>query len=77
MHYYVANVPGAVPHTSTYALTNDTMAYALAIADKGFQTARQEDELLARGVNIAEDQVVHGVIVAVHWLPHARLASVV
>ncbi|MFC6085015.1 alanine dehydrogenase [Sphaerisporangium aureirubrum] len=49
--YCVANMPGAVPHTSTYALTNVTLPYATAIADKGWRTALAEDPALARGLN--------------------------
>jgi len=51
LHYCVANMPGAVPRTSTFALTNVTLSYAHAIADKGFQKAIQEDQTLRRGVN--------------------------
>ncbi len=49
--YCVANMPGAVPHTSTYALTNVTMRYAVALADKGWQQACRDDEALALGLN--------------------------
>jgi alanine dehydrogenase len=50
--YCVANMPGAVPHTSTYALTNVTVPYALAIADKGWRDALRDDPALALGLNI-------------------------
>ncbi len=49
--YCVANMPGAVPHTSTYALTNATMPYAVALADKGWQRACRDDHSLALGLN--------------------------
>jgi alanine dehydrogenase len=49
--YCVANMPGAVPHTSTYALTNVTVPYALAIADRGWREALRDDPALARGLN--------------------------
>ena len=49
--YCVANMPGAVPHTSTYALTNATMPYAVALADKGWERACREDPSLALGLN--------------------------
>lgn len=52
IHYCVTNMPGAVPRTSTFALTNATMPYALAIADKGLIKAANEDQALARGINI-------------------------
>jgi alanine dehydrogenase len=49
--YCVANMPGAVPNTSTYALTNATLPYAVAVADKGWQRALREDRSLALGLN--------------------------
>ena len=49
--YCVANMPGAVPNTSTYALTNATMPYAVALADKGWQQACRDDNSLALGLN--------------------------
>ena len=51
VHYSVANIPGAVPRTSTFALTNATLPYALRIAGKGWKTACQEDAGLAEGLN--------------------------
>jgi alanine dehydrogenase len=51
VHYCVANMPGAVPRTSTFALNNATLPYALALVNKGFQRAVQEDPGLKRGVN--------------------------
>ena len=58
VHYAVANIPGAVPHTSTIALTNATLRYALALADKGWQQAYKDDEALRLGLNIVEGKVV-------------------
>ena len=49
--YCVANMPGAVPHTSTYALTNVTLPYAVALADQGWRDALREDAALALGLN--------------------------
>ena len=49
--YCVANMPGAVPHTSTYALTNATMPYAVALANKGWEQACRDDHSLALGLN--------------------------
>ena len=57
IHYAVANIPGAVPNTSTMALTNATLKYALALADKGWQQACREDSALYRGLNIVEGKV--------------------
>ena len=75
VHYCVANMPGAVPHTSTYALTNATMAYALAIADQGWRTAAREDPSLARGVNVADGQVTHAAVADAHQLTHVSVAD--
>ena len=59
LHYCVANIPGSVPNTSTIALTNATLKYALALADKGWQKACEDDEALRRGLNIVEGKVVY------------------
>ena len=58
--------PGAVPHTSTYALTNATMAYALAIADHGWRGAAERDPALAKGINVVDGQVTHPAVAAAH-----------
>jgi alanine dehydrogenase len=59
IHYCVANMPGAVPITSTYALTNATMPYALALADHGLEEAMSLDPGLRPGVNVAYGRVTH------------------
>ncbi len=59
IHYCVANMPGAVPITSTQALTNATLPYALALADNGIQAAVQRDPGLRPGVNVAAGKVTH------------------
>jgi len=51
VHYCVANMPGIVPRTSTYALTNSTLSYALELAEKGFERAVKENEPLRKGIN--------------------------
>ncbi|MGW6933178.1 alanine dehydrogenase [Lentzea sp. NPDC054927] len=56
--YCVANMPGAVPNTSTYALTNVTLPYVIALADKGFERAVMEDLALAKGVNARDGEIV-------------------
>jgi alanine dehydrogenase len=58
--YCVANMPGAVPNTSTYALTNATMPYAVALADKGWQDACRADRSLALGLNTHAGQLTNG-----------------
>jgi len=59
LFYCVANMPAAVPHTSTYALTNVTLPYAVALADKGWQRAMQEDASLALGLNVHAGHVTY------------------
>ncbi|WP_366923945.1 alanine dehydrogenase [Metallumcola ferriviriculae] len=62
LHYAVANMPGAVPRTSTFALTNATMPYALNIANKGYLQAVREDLALAKGLNVCAGKVTHPVV---------------
>lgn len=57
VHYCVANMPGAVSHTSTHGLTNATLPYLLELADKGWQRAIRENPALARGLNISEGKI--------------------
>ena len=75
VHYCVSNMPGAVPHTSTYALTNATMAYALEIADRGWRGAAEHDPALAKGVNVVDGQVTHAAVAAAHGLGCVPLAK--
>jgi alanine dehydrogenase len=73
VHCCITNIPGVVPRTSTYALTNATIPYALAIADKGFARAVGEDAALARGVNILRQRVVHPAVAQALGLPFRKL----
>jgi len=59
IHYTVANMPGAVPRTSTIALTNATLPYAMALAAKGWKKACSEDMALKRGLNVVDGKVVY------------------
>jgi alanine dehydrogenase len=59
VHYAVANIPGAVPFTSTMALTNATLPYALRIADMGWIEACRRDPGLAEGVNVVDGKVTY------------------
>ena len=70
VHYCVANIPGAVPNTSTMALTNATLRYALALADKGWQQACKDDPSLAKGLNIVEGKVTFKAVADVFGLPY-------
>ncbi len=62
VHYCVANIPGEVPRTSTFALTNVTLRYALALANKGVTRAVAEDPSLALGVNVAHGKICYGAV---------------
>jgi alanine dehydrogenase len=59
VHYCVANMPGAVPYTSTIALTNATLPYAIKIADKGWKDACRQDHALKLGLNVVNGKVVY------------------
>ena len=59
VHYAVTNMPGAVPRTSTFALNHATLAYVLALADKGWRLATADDANLRAGLNVVEGRVVH------------------
>ncbi|HET6533348.1 MAG TPA: alanine dehydrogenase [Actinoplanes sp.] len=76
MFYCVANMPGAVPHTSTYALTNVTLPYALELANRGWRDAVQRDPALAFGVNTHDGQVVYGPVAEAHGMRNVPLAEV-
>ena len=69
VHYCVANIPGAVPQTSTLALTNATLPYVLELADKGWKEACKEDKTLYPGLNIIEGQIVYPAIAEAFGLP--------
>lgn len=74
LHYAVANIPGAVPFTSTSALTNATLRYAVALADKGWQKACKDDHVLAKGVNVVDGKVTYKAVADVWNLPYEPLA---
>lgn len=59
IHYGVTNIPGNVPQTSTYALTNVTLGYAIELANKGFSKALKEDNALRKGLNVCEGQITY------------------
>src|SRR5438309_252533 len=75
-HYCVANMPGAVPITSTKALTNVTLPYAEAIADHGLRQAVARDRALARGVNVLEGKVTYEAVAEAHGLDYSPLDDV-
>jgi alanine dehydrogenase len=75
-HYCVANMPGAVPITSTKALTNATLPYVEAIADHGLEGAAARDPALARGVNVVAGTIVYEAVAEAHGLEYAPLVEV-
>jgi alanine dehydrogenase len=74
--YCVANMPGAVPHTSTYALTNVTLPYAVALADKGWKRALIEDPALALGLNVHNHKVTYSAVAESFAYPLVDISEV-
>lgn len=73
VHYAVANIPGAVPNTSTLALTNATLRYALALADKGWKQACKDDSALYKGLNIVNGKVVFKAVADVFGMKYEEM----
>jgi alanine dehydrogenase len=76
IHYCVSNMPGAVPITSTHALTNVTLPYVEAIADQGVRAAIASDVSLARGVNVVEGRLTYEAVAEAHGLEYSPLEDV-
>jgi len=76
IHYCVANMPGAVPRTSTLALTNATLPYALQIANKGWKQACTESEPLRKGLNVVKGKVVYDGVAEAFGLPYHDVQTV-
>jgi alanine dehydrogenase len=77
VHYCVGNMPGAVPRTSTYALTNVTLPYAIDIATKGLEDAIRDDPALALGVNVCRGRVTNAGVAEAHGLGFTDLGALV
>lgn len=77
IHYAVGNMPGAVPHTSTYALTNVTLPYLAALASLGVAVAVQRDPALALGVNTLAGEVVNGPVAKALGKPHRPVGDLI
>ena len=75
IHYCVANMPGAVPYTSTMALTNATLPYALQLANKGWEKACTENEDLKKGLNVIKGDVVYKAVADAFGLPYTDIAK--
>lgn len=76
VHYCVANMPGAVPMTSTIALTNATLPFALQLASKGWRTACKENKALQLGLNIVEGKIVYKGVADAFNLPFSAIENV-
>jgi alanine dehydrogenase len=77
LHYCVANMPGAVPRTSTFALTNATLPYALDLANKGFEKAIKDDEGLREGVNTYAGKLTYEAVATSQNLEYTSLDSLI
>jgi alanine dehydrogenase len=77
VHYCVTNMPGAMPFTSTMALTNATIKYALDLANKGFIKATKEDPALAKGVNTIDGHVTYKGVADAFKLKYEPLETVI
>ncbi|MGE7928007.1 alanine dehydrogenase [Lysinibacillus xylanilyticus] len=77
VHYAVANMPGAVPRTSTIALTNNTIPYALQIANKGYRQACVENAALKKGVNTIDGHLVYKAVADSQGLPYANVEELI
>ncbi|MDC0762376.1 MULTISPECIES: alanine dehydrogenase [Brevibacillus] len=76
IHYAVANMPGAVARTSTLALTNVTVPYAVQLANKGYAQAIRDNKALAKGVNVIDGKVAYKAVADAHNLPYASIEEV-
>ncbi|MEL7250379.1 MAG: alanine dehydrogenase [Bacteroidota bacterium] len=76
VHYCVANMPGAVPYTSTLALTNATLPYAIQLADKGWKQACADNKPLSLGLNVVDGKVVYQAVAEAFGLDYTPLAEV-
>jgi alanine dehydrogenase len=77
VHYGVTNMPAAVPRTSTWALTNATLPYALAVARLGWQGAALADESLAMGFQVVDGKLVHQAVAEAFGMLHVPLHGLV
>ena len=73
VHYAVANIPGAVPYTSTLALTTATTPYTIRLAEKGWKKACEEDPALAQGLNMVEGKVTFKAVADLYNLPFEKV----
>jgi alanine dehydrogenase len=76
IHYCVTNMPGAVPRTSTLALSNVTLSYGLALADDGLDAAVRRDPALAHGINVLDGRVTHAGVAEAFGMTYTPLEDV-
>lgn len=76
VHYCVANMPGAVPYTSTLALTNATLPYALKLANNGWKKACKENDDLLKGLNVVQGKVVYKAVADAFNLPYTNVQEI-
>ncbi|WP_213974433.1 alanine dehydrogenase [Tepidanaerobacter acetatoxydans] len=77
IHYAVSNIPGAVPRTSTLALTNATLPYLVELAKKGWKQAALDDQALAKGINIMNNKITNQAVAEAHNLPYYPVEEVI
>jgi len=77
VHYCVTNMPAIVPRTSTFALTNVTLSYALDLAEKGLPRALRENTSLQRGVNVLDGHVTHAGVATAFNIAHRPIIEVI
>jgi alanine dehydrogenase len=76
VHYCVANMPGAVPYTSTIALTNATLPYAVQLANHGWEAAVRSNKELELGLNVVDGKIVYEAVAEAFEMPYTPLASI-
>ena len=74
VHYGVANMPGAVARTSTFALNNATLRYGLQLADEGWKQAIDNSEPLKKGLNVCQGDITYKAVADAHGLPYVSLS---
>ncbi|HEX7408395.1 MAG TPA: alanine dehydrogenase, partial [Candidatus Binatia bacterium] len=77
VHYCVTNMPAIVPRTSTFALTNATLSYAVELAEKGLRRALRENPALQRGANVLDGQVTHAGVAEAFGLEHTPVEQLI
>jgi alanine dehydrogenase len=77
LHYCVPNIPGAVPRTSTYGLSNATLPYAIKLANKGFDRAIKDDPVLAKGVNTYGGHITYRAVAEAFGMEYRDLSTLI